>query len=159
MTLTHAQVTCRPMQAGDADRVSRLILGVFDEFIGPEYSEAGRSEFGRYVEPAALERRRHADHFILLAEVGEDLAGMIEIRQHDHVALLFVDRRFHNQGVARALVDQAITRARSRRPDLEHFTVNSSRYGVPAYEKLGFVQTGPERTINGIVFIPMARRL
>jgi len=147
------------MQPGDADRVSRLVLDSFDEFIGPEYGEAGRLEFRRYAESAALERRSRTDHFILLAEVGGHLAGMIEIRQNDHVALLFVDKPFHHQGVARALVDQAITRARSKRPDLEHFTVNSSRYGVPAYEKLGFVQTGPERTITGIVFIPMAKRL
>jgi hypothetical protein len=38
-------------------------------------------------------------------------------------------------------------------------TINSSRYGVPAYERLGFRQTGPERAVNGIVFIPLAMRL
>lgn len=159
MTVTNTQVSCRAMQSSDAERVSRLILDSFDEFIAPEYSEGGRSEFRRYVDPAALERRTHAHHFILVAEVGDDLAGMMEIRQNDHVALLFVNKRFHHHGVAHALVDQAIATARSTRPDLDHLTGNSSRYGVAAYERLGFTQTGPERTINGIAFIPMAKRL
>ncbi|MCY3843732.1 MAG: GNAT family N-acetyltransferase, partial [Acidobacteria bacterium] len=49
--------------------------------------------------------------------------------------------------------------ARAAAPDVERVTVNSSRYGVAAYERLGFRQTGPERSVNGIVFIPMAMRL
>ena len=40
-----------------------------------------------------------------------------------------------------------------------NLTVLSSRYGVPAYEKLGFRQTGPERAVNEIACIPMAMRL
>ena len=95
----------------------------------------------------------------MVASTPDGLAGMLEMRQNNHVALLFVDKAFHRQGVARALLDHALGEARRHQPDAERMTVNSSRYGVPAYEKLGFRQTGPERAVNGIAFIPMAMRL
>ena len=34
-------------------------------------------------------------------------------------------------------------------------TVNSSRYAVPFYESLGFVQIEDEKTIYGVIHIPM----
>ena len=95
----------------------------------------------------------------MVAEADDALAGMIEIRDSNHVALLFVSKAFQRRGIARALLDEALAEARGTKPELARVTVNSSRHGVPAYEKLGFLQTGPERTVNGIVFIPMARRL
>jgi len=62
-------------------------------------------------------------------------------------------------GRARVAGSRALAVARPAKPGLDRVTVNSSRFGVPAYERLGFRQTGPERTVNGIVFIPMAHRL
>ena len=72
---------------------------------------------------------------------------------------MFVDARFHRSGIARELLQRSISLARPVKPGLDRVTVNSSRFGVAIYEKLGFRQTGPERTINGIVFIPMAHQL
>ncbi len=149
----------RPIEPADADAVSRLILAAFDEFIANEYTEEGRREFAQFVEPAAITDRASAGHLFLLAEQDGRLAGVIELRNHDHVSLLFVDGAFQHQGVARELLARALAVARPARPDLERVTVNSSRFGVPAYERLGFRQTGPERTVNGIVFIPMAHEL
>ena len=42
---------------------------------------------------------------------------------------------------------------------LEAVTVNSSLYAVEAYRRLGFVETEPRRTVNGIPFVPMRRDL
>ena len=149
----------RPMEPADAEAVSRLILAAFGTFIAQEYNEEGRREFTRYVEPAELIERVAAGHFLLLAEQDERLAGVIELRNHDHVSLLFVDEAFQHRGIARDLLSRALAVARPARPALERVTVNSSRFAVLAYERLGFRQTGPERTVNGIVFIPMAHEL
>mgnify|MGYP001110157222 FL=1 len=83
---------------------------------------------------------------------------MIDIRDGNHVALLFVDKSYHRHGVAKDLLRAALKESRGTAADLERVTVNSSRYGVPAFEKLGFRQTGPERDVNGIAFNPMAMR-
>ena len=152
-------IVYRPMEPADAVAVSRLIVESFTEFIGPEYTEEGRAEFLRHVEPGALVERTRSNHFVLVAMAGEEPAGVIDIRDNDHVSLLFVDTRHQRHGVARELLERALAIARPAKPGLERVTVNSSRFGVPAYERLGFRQTGPERTVNGIVFIPMAHRL
>ena len=39
---------------------------------------------------------------------------------------------------------------------MPEFTVNSAPYAVDIYRHLGFAETGPEQTINGIRFTPMA---
>ena len=147
------------MVPADAAAVSRLILESFTDFIAGEYSDDGRAEFTRHVQPDSLVDRARSNHLVLVAMAGECPAGVVELRDNDHVSLLFVDSRFQRQGLARALLTRALSVARPARPGLDRVTVNSSRFGVPIYEKLGFRQTGPERSVNGIVFIPMAHQL
>ncbi len=153
------EVRYRAMRPGEAVAVSALILSSFDEFIGPEYTDEGIAEFRKFAAPDALKARTAEDHFVRVATVHGALAGMIEIRENNHVALLFVDKVHQHHGIAKGLLHAALADARAADPDLERVTVNSSRYGVPAYEKLGFRQTGPERAVNGIAFIPMAMQL
>ena len=152
-------IVYRPMEPADADAVSRLILDSFNDFIATEYSDDGRAEFMRHVQPDALVERSRSNHIVLVAMAGERPAGVIELRGNHHVSLLFVDRRSQRHGVARELLARALAVARPSRPGLDRVTVNSSRFGVPIYERLGFRQTGPERSVNGIVFIPMAHQL
>ena len=52
----------RPMEPADADAVSRLILDSFGEFIAGEYSDEGRAEFARFVQPAAIVDRSRSNH-------------------------------------------------------------------------------------------------
>ena len=151
---------CRMMTPDDAEGISALVLASFEEYIAPDYTdEQGVAEFRRYAEPEALRRRAEGNHFVMVAEVDGALAGMIEMRDCNHVALLFVAKDFHRRGIAARLLERGLAEARARRPDVERVTINSSRYGVPAYERMGFRQTGPERAVNGIVFIPLAMRL
>ena len=150
----------RMMTPDDAEPIAALVLASFDEFIAPDYTtEQGVAEFRRYAEAEALRRRAEREHFVMVAEVDGVLAGMIEVRDCNHVALLFVAKAFHRRGIAARLLERGLAEARARRPDVERVTINSSRYGVPAYERMGFRQTGPERAVNGIVFIPLAMRL
>ena len=152
-------IVYRPMEPADAEAVSRLIVDVCTEVIEPEHTDEGRSEFLRYVQPDALVERTRSNHFVLVALARERPAGVIELRDNDHVSLLFVDTRHQCRGIARELLARALAVARPAKPGLDRVTVNTSRFGVPAYERLGFRQTGPERTVNGIVFIPMAHQI
>ena len=147
------------MTADEASAVAAMVIAAFDEFIAPDYTPEGIAEFHEFVAPGALLARVAQDHFVRVALADGAAVGMVEIRQNNHVALLFVDRAYQQHGVATHLLELALADARAANPDLARVTVNSSRFGVPAYEKLGFRQTGPERTVNGIVFIPMAKQL
>jgi GNAT superfamily N-acetyltransferase len=152
-------ITYRALLEAETGAVSVLIMESFDQHIGSESSPEGVEEFRQYVQPDAIGARIGGDHTVLVAATADGLAGMIEMRQNNHVALLFVGTRFQRRGVARSLIEHALSGAQEARPDVERFTVNSSRYGVSAYERLGFRQTGPERAVNGIAFIPMALQL
>ena len=154
-----SDITYQLMGQKDATEVSALVLSGFDAYIAPEYTSQGIAEFRKYAETAALVDRANHEHFVVIAKHDDILAGMIEMRQKNHVSLLFVAEAFQRQGLSRALLDHAIGQVRDRGDELERVTVNSSRYGVPVYTALGFRQTGPERSVNGILFTPMAMRL
>ena len=154
-----SDATCRIMQIEDVGNVSALVNSVFDIYIAPHSTAQGKSEFRKYTAPEAFSERIDQGHFVIIAVRGDVLIGMIEMRENNHVSLLFVAEDFQRQGVSRVLLEEATMQARSLGAELERITVNSSRYGVPVYEALGFRQTGPERTVNGIAFIPLAKRI
>lgn len=154
-----SDVEVREMQPEEAQEVSDLAMRSFEEFVGHELSEEGVAAYTEYADADALWARHGRDHFTLVARVAGDIAGMIELRRNEHLSMLFVDSAFHRRGIARRLYDAALQRLRRDVPTLQRITVNASRYAVPAYERLGFVVTGDEQTINGITFVPMAAQL
>lgn len=64
------EVSFRAMRAGEGAAVSKLILASFSEFIGPEYTEQGITEFRKFVAPSALEARSADNYFVRVAEAG-----------------------------------------------------------------------------------------
>ena len=144
------------MRPGEENDVCSLVARVFGTFVAPQYTQEGVDEFLRYAEPEAMAARARANHFVLLAEMDGRLVGMIEVRNCDHISLLFVEGEFQKQGVARDLVRRAIQRCMLNRSKLGRVTVNSSPNAVEAYKHMGFRPLGPEQTANGIRFVPMA---
>ena len=147
--------TYRFMRQGEEERVCALVERVFNEFVAPDYSPEGVEEFFKFAAPAALRNRNGEHHMVILAEEETELAGVLEARDCNHISLLFVERKFHRKGIAKALLRQAAVECLRRRPDVRMITVNSSPFAVPAYRKMGFLETGPSREVNGIIFVPM----
>jgi GNAT superfamily N-acetyltransferase len=145
----------RAMQPGEESTVCEMIAHVFYAFVAPEYTEPGIQEFLKYVQPEALRQRTQENHFVLVALHQGRTVGVIEMRNHDHVSLLFVDGAFHRQGISRELLRRALNICLNRHATLTTLTVNSSPYAVEAYQRLGFVIARPEQEKNGIRFVPM----
>lgn len=145
----------RLLRPGEEEKVCKLVSAVFDNFVAPHYSEEGRLEFLDYVTPEQFRQRGGHEHFVLVAAANDKIVGMIEMRQHRHVSLLFVDRRFQKQGISRELLRRALIICLETKPKLRTISVNSSPNAVNIYEKLGFRQAGAERVKNGIKFTPM----
>lgn len=146
----------------DADQLQdsgamALVRRVFEEFEAPGYSDDGVREFCEYIEVGAMERRLRSGELYLWGyfENGR-VVGVIAMRPVGHVSLLFVDKEHHRQGIARKLLDTAVSQCAKRGARTET-TVNSSPYAVEAYRKLGFSETDGEQTVNGIRFVPMKR--
>jgi GNAT superfamily N-acetyltransferase len=152
-------ITYRLMRPGEEAEICDLVISVFGEFIGYRYPPEGVREFFQYAEPSLLRERFLSHHFTLVATQNGRIAGMIEVRDESHICLFFVDKRLHGHGVGRGLFERALERCRQNRPDRAYVDVNSSPNAVEIYERLGFNATGPETTINGITFVPMALTL
>ena len=151
--------TYRQMQAEDILEVSNLVARVFNELVAPEYSSEGVQEFHRYIEPTAFRARSQSNHFSLIALAQTKIVGMIEMRDYNHVSLLFVAQDYRRRGIAKELLYQAIQICQGYEPQPLEISVNSSSFAMPIYEKLGFYQVGEKQIRNGIGFIPMVLKL
>jgi GNAT superfamily N-acetyltransferase len=145
----------RVMRPGEETEINGLVVPVFSEFIGCHYPPEGVREFLRYAAPASFRERFLSNHFTLVATKDDRIVGMIEVRDDSHVCLFFVDKRLHGQGIGRGLLERALLMCRENRPGLEFVDVNSSPNSVGVYERLGFSQVQPEKTIHGITFVQM----
>lgn len=135
-----------------------LVNRVFSEFVAVDYSERGKQTFRDYLKSKydEVSQDLQTGHKQLWAYYqGDMIVGVIATRDVSHIALLFVDKAYHKQGIARQLFQFVLTEIKQH-PDIRSITVNSSPYAVEAYERLGFVRAGEQQEQNGILFIPMA---
>jgi GNAT superfamily N-acetyltransferase len=147
-------VSIRSMRAGEETQVCALVARVFNEFVAPDFDDDGIVAFFSYANPKELAARQAAGECVLVAEMHARIVGMLELRGFDHIAMLFVETRGH--GIGRLLFERALQACRERSPGSARMTVHASRYAVPVYAKLGFDADGPERTENGITYVPMS---
>jgi GNAT superfamily N-acetyltransferase len=136
----------------DAEEISRLISSVA-HFFTVEPDGSGAEGFMLSITPEAIRNKLRDPCFhYLCAFQGVTLAGVGALREGRHLFHLFVSPTFQRLGVARQLW-QALQAAAV--PPAEVFTVNSTPYAVPTYERFGFVATGQRIEMNGIAFVPM----
>ncbi len=147
------------MKPGDEGRIYALVSSVFSEFVASEYLPEGIEEFINYIQPEDIASRAAENHFVFVAESGSEIVGVIEIRNSNHISLLFAEKRFQRRGVGKELLRKSVEVCRREVPGLERITVHSSPNAVLAYEKMGFEPSGSERTFHGIRFVPMTCRL
>jgi predicted GNAT family N-acyltransferase len=148
-------VSIRRMEPGEEQQVCHLVLQVFNDFVAQLYDIEGVEEFTRYLDANLMAKRVQSNHFILIAEENKKMIGTIEMRNFNHISLLFVSREKQHQGVGRQLVREALRIARRHEPDLSEVDVHSSPNAVDAYKKFGFHTAGAEKLENGISFIQM----
>lgn len=82
------------------------------------------------------------------------LIGLVTLRNISHISLLFVDKKYHRQGIGMGLID-FIRNYLLSEVGCERVTVNAAPYGIPFYHYVGFKDLGPERMSDGILYTPM----
>ncbi|PHH98246.1 GNAT family N-acetyltransferase [Fusobacterium polymorphum] len=79
------------------------------------------------------------------------LKGLIATdRRKKHISLFFVDKDSQGKGIGKELMNIVVNNNEN-----SYITVNSSKYGVPIYERLGFIKTEEEKEQDGLKFTPM----
>ncbi len=96
-------IVYREMNSGEEQAVCDLVKQVFDEYVAPDYGQNGIDEFFRFANPCAMkERMQQPGGFVLVAQQGAVLVGMLEFYLPDSIAMLFVTVK--RQGVATKLL-------------------------------------------------------
>lgn len=147
----------KPIADGQAEVLGQamaLVRNVFNEFEAPEYPPEGVREFMGYIQPDAIAGRiRRGELLVWGLWQGGVLAGVLALRLPGDISLLFVDKAYHRQGMARELFE--VARLCALEAGAAEMKVHASPYAVDAYGHFGFVSTGPAVLENGIRYIPM----
>ncbi|MDD6489995.1 MAG: GNAT family N-acetyltransferase [Clostridia bacterium] len=141
----------RELQQEETEKALCLVWKVFQEYEAPDYSKEGVEEFYKSIN----DENYLSELCLYGAFVQKELVGVIATRsQGTHIALFFVEGKYHRQGIGKQLFQIAQARC-----PIDRMTVNSSPYAVPIYHKLGFCDTNTEQIVNGLRFTPMEFKL
>lgn len=136
-----------------------LAWKTFLEFEGNDYSPEGIRSFEDFITDSGLKRMYIMGAYQMLAAFCEGrMIGMITLRNEVHISLLFVDKQYHRKGVGKALIF-ALAKYVKEEIGKTVLTVNASPYGVGFYHRLGFLDVGPQKQQDGIIFTPMTYKL
>jgi len=151
------KVALRPGRSEDASAISALV-GRFTRDVTVNADGSGAEEYLEAVS-AKAEARYLGDprYAFIVACHRADIAGVVAVRDHTHLFHLFVAPEYQRRGIGSLLWQHARAAALAAGND-GSFTVNSSLFAVPVYERFGFVRTGPMTEAHGIRFVPMRLR-
>jgi predicted GNAT family N-acyltransferase len=144
------KITIRQATPIDAPSISRLIIDSITQFVIHDYSDQAKSLLieSMSIENIAKNIVQSIDYRV--AERNKELVGVLAVKSSNHIFHLFVDDRFHRKRIAQRLWRNWLSLS-----EIETATVNSSEYGIPFYQSLGFTREGPVYEKDGVVCYPM----
>ena len=120
---------------------------VYIESKDESYSEQGIETFCNFINNKEITK----SFKVYGAFENNILKGIIATdRRKRHINLYFVDKVSQGKGIGKELMSVIVNNNGN-----SYITVNSSRYGVPIYEKLGFKKIEEEKEQDGLKFTPM----
>jgi GNAT superfamily N-acetyltransferase len=146
-------------QDGQEIAIHQLIKRVYDEFVSIDYSDEGNKFFYDWIQPSRIVERQKSQINLLVALVDSKLVGMIEIRDNKNISLLFVDKEYQGQGIAKRLFQESLKTCIQRDSALDKFYVHASPFSIPIYMKLGFEETDVMQVQFGIKYLPMEMKI
>ena len=120
---------------------------IFIESEDESYSKEGIETFCNFVDNKKITK----SFKVYGAFENNILKGLIATdRRKRHINLFFVGKDSQGKGIGKKLMNIVVNNNEN-----SYITVNSSRYGVPIYEKLGFIKIEEEKEQDGLKFTPM----
>ena len=131
----------------EKDKAFLFAKKVYIECKDESYSEQGIETFCNFVNNKEITKS-----FKVYGAFEYDiLKGIIATdSQKRHICLFFVEKVSQGKGIGKELMRVVVNNNEN-----SYITVNSSRYGVPIYEKLSFVKMEEEKERDGLRFTPM----
>jgi GNAT superfamily N-acetyltransferase len=117
---------------------SDLVIRMMNNFVAHDYLEEGVWEFLKCVQSNLAVSPSGMEHFVLVAEMDEQIIGTIEMRESSHITLFCVEKKYRRRGIGRKLLQRALEVCKKYNPELSEVSVNSLHGSVHIYRKLGF---------------------
>jgi GNAT superfamily N-acetyltransferase len=144
------------LQKNDIRNALDLVWRGFQEFEAPDYSKQGIEEFRKFISYNSIIKQFDTEELYFWGCINnDDLTGVIATRGINHICMMFVNKEYHRQGIARRLFKTVEEICKSQ-DNISKITVKSSPYAIEVYHHLGFLDTDEELTVNGIRFTPMS---
>jgi GNAT superfamily N-acetyltransferase len=143
------------MEPDKETEASALVIRIIDELVVHDYLEDGVWEFLRCLQPNQLTGNALISHFVLTAEIQDQIVGTIEVRDNNHISLFCVEREYRQRGIGRRLLQKALELCVKYNPQISEVSVNSLPSVVNIYERLGFHPEKPEMMASNIPYTPM----
>jgi len=152
---TDMPVIIRKATLADWDEAMELAFRVFLKYEAEEYGPEGIKNFAQFITDEDLKKMFMIGEYLLFVAVKNGrLAGLISLRSGNHISLLFVDEKYHRNGIGTSLV-KYLQEYMLKNTRQQKLTVFAAPYGVPFYHRLGFVDIGKETRKDGIIYTPM----
>ena len=131
----------------EKDEALLFVKRVFIESEDDSYTKKGIETFCNFVD-----NKKITKSFKVYGAFEDNvLKGLIATDSpKKHICLFFVDKVSQGKGIGKELMNIVVNNNEN-----SYITVNSSRYGVPIYEKLGFIKIEEEKEQDGLKFTPM----
>ena len=140
-------IKIRQLLNNEKDKAVLFAKKVYIECKDESYSEQGIETFCNFVDNKEITKS-----FKFYGTFEDNvLKGLIATdRRKRHINLFFVDKISQGKGIGKKLMSVIM-----KDNENSYITVNSSRYAVPIYEKIGFIKTEEEKEQDGLKFTPM----
>lgn len=154
----NVQYEIREAKQDEWEDAMALAWRTFQKFEASEYTPEGVQNFLDFISDNGLRKMFliHEYHMWIALD-GDTIIGLISLRGRHHISLLFVDEKYHKQGVGSALMERLWSYLCYKK--MSKCTVNSSPYAKEFYHKLGFVDVGEEHVEGGMTVTPMVKVL
>ena len=143
----------------DWEPAMKLAWETFLIFEAQEYGEEGIESFRDFISDQRLKNMfLKGEYQMMVALHEEKVIGFITVRNRSHISLLFVNKKYHRQGIGSILIEKMgeylITEV-----GVDYMTVDSAPYALEFYHKLGFWDLAPQQQKNGIIYTSMKKNL
>lgn len=150
----HTAVVIRKASVADAEDMSAIVHHYSTGFLADPKGDDAKVFLASTSPDRFVAHILSANRKFFVAAASEAFIGFISLRDDSHINQFFVLEDYHQKGIGSQLWNRVRAEAA---PALRHhkFTVKSSLYAVPVYERFGFTRTADRTEERGLIYVPM----
>lgn len=157
--IKYGAYSIRKTRKNEWEEAMNLAWETFLIFQTKEYSQKGIENFREFVSDQELKKFfLQGFYHVFVATDHEKIIGIITLRNHCHISLLFVKQEYQKNGLGSALVEYLSDYVLYKN-ERDYLTVDAAPNAAEFYHKIGFWDLAPMQEKQGIRFISMKKNL